>query len=282
VITTSIAPSTAATPATAPSAAALLGEQDVPTQTDTAYSLDWSVDGETLAVASGVEITMMSKDLAASVAVVKPASGALAAAWSPDATTIATVGGLRNRIIGIWNWDSKTGALTEAQRVSANSDQFAVSWSPDGTQLATLASDRASKIQVWDTSTWKLAHEFDLPYANPRRALNWSSDGTTINDAGELDGRLVYFSVDASDGSVQQLGALPIDAAYVLAYSPDLQKIAVADERGNVQIHDTKSGGLLVEFQSVTTPADLAWNPENGTLAVLGYDTKLQLWSLPG
>jgi WD40 repeat protein len=256
----SISPATAV-PTTQPSAASLVAEQHLATQTNTAYSLDWSVDGEALAVASGVEVTVVPKDLSAQ-------------------NNIATVGGLRNRTIEIWDWESGTVDLGKAQRVTADSDQFAVSWSPDGTRLATLANDRNSTIQIWDTSAWTLVHQFDLPYANPRRALNWSADGQSIHDAGELNGQAVYFSMDVEDGSVQELGSLPIESVFAFTFSPDLHKIAVADEGGKVQIRAVGSGEALAEFQSVDSPADLAWNPKNSTLAILGGDASLQLWSL--
>ena len=277
-ITTSIPPSPTSVSSTAPVASTLLVEEDLATQTDTAYSLDWSVDGETLAVASGAEVALLPKDLSGSIAVFRPASGAIAAAWSPDMKNIATVGGLRNPTVEIWDWASANA--TKAQQFSAGSDQYGVSWSPDGTRLATLADDRTSSIQIWDTSTWTLVHQFDLPYANPRRALNWSADSQRINDAGELNGKVVYFSLNMGDESVQELGVLSTESAYALTFSPDLQNIATSDESGNVQIRAVASGDLLAEFQSVNEPADLAWNPKNGILAILGYDTSLQLWSL--
>jgi WD40 repeat protein len=187
---------------------------------------------------------------------------------------------LRNRTIDIWNWKSGSAGLDKAQQVTADSDQFAVSWSPDGTRLATLADDRTSTIQIWDTGTWALVDEFALPYANPRRALNWSADGQRINDAGESGGQVIYFSMSVDDGSVDELGTLPIASASALAFSPDLQSLAVADAGGNVQILAVESGNTLAEFKSVQSPIDLAWNPKNSTLAVLGYDASLQLWSL--
>ncbi|MEP7203765.1 MAG: hypothetical protein ABI894_14210, partial [Ilumatobacteraceae bacterium] len=137
------AATTTATPPSMTAAAfpaTLLAEQDLTTQTATAYSLDWSLDGEVLAVASGVEVTVLPKDLTKALAVVKPGKGALAAALSPDGATLATVGGLRDRTIEIQGWDSR--ASPDVQRISATSDQYAVSWSPDGSLLATLANDR--------------------------------------------------------------------------------------------------------------------------------------------
>ena len=278
-VVTAIPSTPTAIPSPTLAPATLLAEKDLETQTGTAYSLDWRPDGETLAIASGVEITLLSADLEQNIAVFKPSSGALTATWSSDESKFATVVGLRNPKITLW--DIANNELTLAQEISAGSDQFGASWSPDGKLLATLANDRKSIIQIWDTSTWKLLNRFDLPYANPRRALDWSADGKTIYDAGELNGEVVYFGLNVNDGSVQELGKLPVEEVSVLAFSPDLKKIAVADEKGKVQILDMETGSLLTEFQSVDAPADLAWNPKNSTLAILGYETALQLWSVP-
>ncbi len=276
----STVPAATAIPSPSPALITLLAEDDLETQTGTSYSLDWSANGDTLAVASGVEITLLSSDMSEIIAILKPSKGALTAAWSPDQKNIATVYGFRNPIFAIWDWDSASVQLTEAQQITAGSDQYSVSWSPDGKLLATLANDRKSIIQIWDTSTWKLLHSFDLPYANPRRVLNWSADSNYIYDAGELNGQVVYFAMDVDDGSVQELGKLPIEEVYALTFSPDLKMIAVADESGKVKILEMVSGTLMAEFQSVSTPADLAWNPKNATLAILGYETALQLWAV--
>jgi len=258
----------------------LLAEKDLETQTGTSYSLDWSADGETLAVASGVEITLLKSDLSETITVLKPEKGAIDAAWSPDQKKFATVYGHRNPMFTIWDWDNASVKLTMAQQTPAGSDLYSVSWSPDGRLLAILANDRKSIIQIWDTNTWKLLNRFDLPYANPRRALDWSADSKKIYDAGELNGQVVYYSLNVDNGSVQGLGKLPIEEVYTFTVSPDLKRIVIADESGRVQILEMGSGNLLAEFQSVDAPADFAWNPKNGTLAILDYETALQLWSV--
>jgi len=261
-------------------APALLAETDLDTQTGTAYSLDWSPDGETLAVASGVEIILLSSDLEETLAILKPSSGALTATWSSDQKKFATVVGFRNSTISIWDWDPSTFTLTLAQEISAGSDQYGASWSPDGKLLATLANDRKSTIQIWDKSTWEMLHKFDLPYENPRRALNWSADSKTLFDAGELDGQLVVFGLNVANGEVQDLATLPLEQVFAVGISPDVEKFAVADEQGKVQIFDVISSDLLMEFQSVSQPVGLAWNPNGTSLAILGYKTALQLWKV--
>jgi WD40 repeat protein len=97
-------------------------------------------------------------------------------------------------------------------------------------------------------------------------------------DAGESDGQVVAFALSVSDGTVQELGRFPIDDVYAFVISPDANTIAIADERGTIQFIDTSSEEAVTSIKTVDQPVDLAWNPLDGTLAVLGYETALQLW----
>jgi len=278
-VVTVIPPSPILVPSLTLAPITLLAERNLETQTGASYSLDWSPDGQTLAVASGVEITLLSSNLAEIIANIKPSKGALTATWSPDQKKIATVVGFRNPTITLWDWDRANAQLTLAQEISAGSDQYGASWSPNGKLLATLANDRKSIIQIWDTGTWELLHKFELPYTNPRRALNWSADSKTIYDSGDLDKQAILFGLNVEDGTVLELEKLPMEQVYALTVSLDLKWIAAADETGKVQIIEVGSGNLITEFQSVSEPVDLGWNPANTTLAILGYKTTLQLWS---
>src|SRR5919109_5627718 len=68
----------------------LIKEIELETETSTAYTLAWSPDGETLAAASGFEITLLSSDLNETQALLKPESGALSITWNPTQTKFAT------------------------------------------------------------------------------------------------------------------------------------------------------------------------------------------------
>jgi len=257
-----------------------ISEIKLETQTGTSYTLDWSPDGKILGVGSGFEITLLSDNLNEMIAVLKPEGGALGITWSPDQKQFATVNGLRNATITLWNWDSSDNQLELNQQIQAGSDQYGVAWSPNGKILATLGNDRRTVIQIWDTNTWKEIHKFELEYANPRRALNWSMDGTTIYDAGEVNGQVVMFGLNISNGVVDDLAKAPMGQADVFAISPDATKIAIADAQGQVRIFDPSSPKLLMEFQSVNQPADMVWNPNGSTLAILDYKSTLQLWDV--
>lgn len=256
----------------------LVREIKLETQTATSYTLDWSQDGETLAAGSGYEITLLGKDLDATPIVIEPELGALAVTWSPSGDQLATVNGYRNTDITIWDLEKNTGQLTQVRQLDGGSDQYGVSWSPDGKLLATLGDDDKTTIQIWDTDTWKEIRKYELPYANPRRALNWSVDSAALYEAGDTNGLAVVFALDVTGGTVRELIEFSSDDLHVFAISPDDNTIAIADERGTVQIVDIATGERLTGIKSVEQPVDLAWHPGGKTLAVLGYKTALQLW----
>jgi WD40 repeat protein len=257
----------------------LVKEIKLETQTGTSYTLDWSHDGESLAAGSGYEITLLDKDLDSTPAVIKPESGALAVSWNPSGDQLATVNGYQNTEITIWDLDRATGRLTRVRQLDGGSDQYGVSWSPDGKLLATLGDDDKTTIQIWDANTWEQIHRYELPYTFPRRALNWDLDSSTLYEAGELDGQVVVFGLNISDGNVLELGKFPADQVYVFAISPDSNTIAIADERGILQFVDKTSGIAITGIKTVDQPVDAVWSPDGRRLAVLGYKTMLQLWN---
>lgn len=202
-------------------------------------------------------------------------------AWSSDETQFATVNGFRNPMITLWDWDNANAELIRAGQIQAGTDQYGAAWSPDGKMLATLAGDSKSVFLIWDTSSWKEIRKFDLPYTNPRRALNWSTDSSTLYGAGDLNEQItIFFALNITDGTVKELGKFPIAQAEVFAISPNADRFAVADPRGVVLIVDAASGEQLTGIKSVDQPVDLAWNPNGMTLAILSYEGTLQLWEI--
>lgn len=263
-----------------PRPASLITEIKLETQTGTAYTLSWSRDGESLAVASGTEITLISADLKEIQAVLKPEGGSLGVTWNPDSTQFATVNGFQNPTITIW--DRKHDQITPASQIQAKADQYGIAWSPDGKLLVSLAGDQKSVIQIWDATTWELIHTFDLPYINPRRALQWSQDSLTVYGAGQMNEQIVvFFALNIADGDVRELGKFTLSEAEVFAIAPDEERFAVSDARGVGQIVDIASGEILSGFKSVDQTVDLAWNPNGTSLAILDYKTSLQLWDIP-
>lgn len=260
--------------------ATLIKEVDIETQTGTAYTLDWSPDGKTLAVASGYEITLISHDLNEIQSVIRPEAGALAISWSPDQSRFATVNGYQNRTVKLWNWDESGEQLALAEEFRAASDQYAVFWSPDGRLLATLADDDKTTFQIWDASTGEELHTHELPYGAALRTAQWNSDGTNLYAAGESDGQIVLFELDVLNGSMQEVATFPVESAAAFALAPDSKILALSDPRGVIEFIDLASDEVFTGIKSVDQPVDLAWSPSGDALAILDYKTTLQLWRI--
>lgn len=88
------------------------------------------------------------------------------------------------------------------------------------------------------------------------------------------------FAWNVFDGTVHDLSRTAMGQADVFAISPDGKNIAMADSQGKVRIFDPLAPKLLMEFQSVTQPVDMVWNPNGKTLAILDYKTTLQVWQV--
>jgi len=286
---TTTAPAAATSPAASATPQALLpsAEKKMSSRTGTAYTLAFSPDGKSIAVASGYEFSIVSADLQETRVVFAPPDiGLLGVTWSSDGLRLASVEGLRHPTIRIWNWDAAQQQIEPQSEFDGGADEYGVSWSPDGRTLATLANDRKSTFQLWNAMTWEKDRVLDLPYQNPRRALDWSADSTQLFDAGEANGEVVIFAVNLQDGNVTEFIKLPISDIEVFAVSPDAGKIAVADKDGMIHILDMAGGKELSAFQGTGEPVDLDWNPGGNQLAVLSYHATLQIWDvsrlLPG
>ncbi len=267
-----------------PTVAAQETEVDVDTQTGTAYGLEWNPDGTILAVASGYEITLYSADLQEVLAVSDIEDAvALDIAWNPDGTRMASVSGYNNAQVRIWQWDEQARTLTlentldgftGVDRRLRTRHQYAVTWHED--TLVTLADDRQGKFQVWDVATGEVVALWETNYSIPLREFIWNEDGTEVITAGmDAEETYVLYSLNLTSGETAPL--FPIDGqSYIFTLSPDRQWIAIGYEDGNIDIRDFEQS--LMEFEAVAQPVALAWYAD--TLAVLGYDTTLQLWDV--
>lgn len=144
--------------------------------------------------------------------------------------------------------------------------------------LATLAGDSKSVIQIWDAITFEKINEFDLPYTKPRRTLQWSVDNSKVFSAGESNGQAVFFSINISDGTVHEIKTFPPSEAELFSIDSAEHLLAISSPDGIVQFIDIKTDNRLTRMKTVNQPVDIAWHPNSNLLAVLDYQTTLQLW----
>jgi WD40 repeat protein len=262
-------------------------EIQVDSRTGTAYGLAWNPDGTILAVASGYELTLFTADLDSVLTTVtepRPGVGFLNVAWRPDGKQLATVSGYRNPDILMWDWDADALSLEPATTLAGDDPdipaaqrahhQYGLSWGESG--LISLTDDRDATFQFWDTEAETVIGFHDSGYTAPLYQFTWSENDLAMIAVGQESDteNFAILAMDAEKGNTESLYVLPEQPSAVGILNDSIMALAYPD--GRIEII---SLGITVHtFMSVDQPVSLDWN---GTLlAVLGYETDLQIWDL--
>ena len=100
-----------------------------------------------------------------------------AVAWSPDGTTLATVGDDGT----VRLWDPATGQTTTTL-TGHTGPVYAVAWSPDGTTLATAGQD--GTVRLWDPATRQTHLRLEVlpswPTPADSNAISWDADDNCL------------------------------------------------------------------------------------------------------
>ena len=278
------------------------------------YSVEFSPDGKTLAIASG-DKTVKLWDVAASK-VRATLSGhedaVITVAVSPDGTTLAS-GGL-DSTVRLWDMKTEREVATlrghkgdirriafspEGKRlVSASRDGMAKIWdvgahteimtltghgamvscavfSPDGKTVATGSEDFTARL--WDAATGKEEAVLDGS-RNSLCSLAFTPDGKTLL-GGSCD-----FTVKVWDvASCTLRNELTGQRGFVrdVATSPDGRLLATGGNDGVIRIWDAASG---LELASIAghegTAKHVAFSPDGKTVASAGLDWTAKLWDV--
>ncbi|HZE98804.1 MAG TPA: DUF1549 domain-containing protein [Planctomycetota bacterium] len=154
-------------------------------------ALDFSPDGELLAIAGFHEVLLWKADGSERVARLVGLSERIQSVrFSPDGKSLAAVGGLPGRIGEVQIWDLEKKNLTLSVPVTYDTLN-GVSWSPDGSKLAFGCGDntvRAIDVKKGDQILYNLSHsDWSL-------GTVFSADGSHIASAGR-DGSLKLIEV---------------------------------------------------------------------------------------
>jgi WD40 repeat protein len=141
------------------------------------FGLEWSPDGDYLAVAGSQGVWIYNADLQETAALEgTDFSGALA--WSPDGAIFAAA---RVKVVETWNSKSWQHITTlEGHEWGVTS----IAFSPDGQTIATGSYDQT--IRFWDTGSGQPFHTL-TGHNSSVRALQWSSDSQTLLSAAGID-----------------------------------------------------------------------------------------------
>ncbi len=157
-----------------------------------------------------------------------------------------------------------------AFKTPADHDVWRFNFSPDGRYLALVQSSEVG-LTVWDLELSRALLELKGPIY---RAAAFSPDSRRIIVGGPSE------VLDYDLRSVRIAQRWP-GRADVLAFRPDGAQFASSNNESRppvCRILDGKTGRLIRTIRLRTEALHFAWSPDGTTLAVSGYDSKIDLW----
>ena len=228
------------------------------------WSVDWSPDGDYLAVGYGGGAVQVLDAITHQPLTVFQLPGsnvrADSVAWSPDGSLLAI--GTFNSAIFLWH--RSTGHLSSfsAGDLAVNS----VAWSPDGTRLAFAFQNRFAGeplygIRVWNVITNDLV--FTRPYVDIVGSVAWSPDGSRLAVA-EIEYLTIF---NTTTWTVDVNLYLPEHSPLTVDWSPDstrLLTIGAGDDTVTIWTAD----GEPQTTMPVTLLSDARWSPDGTRIAI--------------
>jgi WD40 repeat protein len=149
-----------------------------------------------------------------------------------------------------------------------NQSFTSVSISPDGKKLLALETQVLGKI--WDLSTGKMLHKIELDF-NYLTKLVWSPDGKQVIST---QGVLASWNVETGEPQFSQyLNGTKI------AFSPDLERVAVIDHEREIRVIDLKTGLDLITLRGHSKDVlDVQFSPDNRTILTASNDQTARIW----
>ena len=240
---------------------------------DLAESVQWSPDGQQLALGSAKSVRFWRPDVPLQTVVEKHARFTRIA-WSPAGDQLAA--GDYGAIVNVWNLDGK-----QVHRLTGHGHHvYSAKWSHDGRWLASVGCD--CSLRIWDRN------------GQPGRAIvgtpplisnvGWSPDGELLA-YGTEDGTVGLLR---SDGRVSQRCdgykvVVPpfFQTVYVhsLSWSLDSQKFATTAAYQTVKIwkRDGSAGPVLADNGGYVS---VGWCPTGGKLALGSPGSGIRIWNL--
>ena len=243
-------------------------------------ALEWSPDGEMLAVAAGNAVYIYAGSDLSQVQILDEGAWTSGLAFSPNGSLLAA--GSRDGELRIWR-TTGNGSGFEAQPAlqwTAHKKGInQISFSSDGRYLASGGNDAIAR--VWNTASGSLEQQMiGGTFAIP--ALAFQPDGSYL---AVVNGPLARLrEIETGQIGVTLRGAAPL---FSLAFRPDGQEIATGNLENQLEIWDAIAGERITVLESgnsgVSTATafsgQVAYSPDGSLLGATASDGSIQIWA---
>ena len=224
--------------------------------------LEWSPDGQTLAVSSSVGVWLYGPTQS-TPRLVDGYGGTVDVAYSADGSLMTIAQSERSLVLDTATW-------TPTQTLEGSARAIAIS--PDGAYVATAGF---AQVQLWDTATGDVVRTW--PHEDILNCLAFDPSGRYVaggNGHPKMTPQLYVWDVETGD-MVENLEMLvPV---YRVAFSPDASRLAVIGEYETTQVWDFKAEQWQ-ELDTGGTVRDVIFSDEGDALFVTVESGEVQVW----
>ena len=237
------------------------------------HSVVFSSDGTTL-VSGASDGTVLLRDVeTGNVSAVSGHQTLTSMAWSPDGTTLASVGGEDPKVI---LWD--VGSRVQIGFLKGHTDRvYSLSFSSDGATLAAGSHDNT--VKLWDVGSRELVGMLK-GHTDRVTSVEFSPNGAILASAGGWSDPTVRLWDVATRAEVATLKG-HTDTVYSLSFSPDGATLASGGGDSTVNLWDVATRTHIATLEGHRRQVySVAFSPDGNVLASGASDGTVLLWDM--
>jgi WD40 repeat protein len=236
-------------------------------------SIAFSADGKriaTSATSSLVQVWDIATGKLALPTLSQHIEGVWCVAFSPDGRFLVSTGRDRSAIL----WNAESGDV-QATLLGHQHEVRWASFSPDGIYIATASHDHT--IRIWNVATATCIGTLS-GHQSGITCVTFSPDSSQLVSCA-WDHTIRFWNLDSMRPTCDPWQGSDLNMQSI-AYSPDGHWIAVADEKGKIQILDALTGCVGEEISLSGRICCLAFTPDGGSIAVASDEDSIAIYAM--